>query len=1007
MLCALGCGLHAAARADTFYVNSTSNAANTPNECANVPSTDIDPSGPGDTCTLRDALDAVTSAETAAPGGDNTISFIVCGPFVVSGTELPPVPANTEIDAGLVANASCSDTGPNGGSPNSGYANIEGSDGSGGSAGFPGLAFKGAGSFTSGGLIIGGFTNGIVLGPPGGDHIYYDGIGANPFEQGDLVPENTGNGIEVDAGSADDIIGSPGQASNDQDDIYGNGGWGVYLEPGSGPTTIGHNFIGTDTSGHMYGPGGDGYAGSPGDGTSDGNALGGVYVGDSSGDLIGGDTPCTYVGDSCNSNVIGNNGGPGVEIAKGASGATVAGNYIGMSLNFYNDPATDGDAPAVGTPGSVCPEPATASSPPITNIPCPLPNTGPGILDEGSDDTIGGGTAGAANLVSSNAGPGIELEGSHANVENNLIGMTFDGSAAQGNSAAGVLASDAAAAGSGSNRIAGNVIGGNTGPGIQLDQPGNTIVSNYVGTAADKSSPLPNSIGILARRSNESIGGAVAGGNVIAHNIGAGIAVVDAPGSSTPTTGVAIYRNSIFGNTGLGIDLGDDGVTPNHATSPSLGPNDWQNFPIITSASVANGQYSIHGTLDGVPDDYYSINVFGNSQCDPSGYGQGQTVVSGGTVSTDASGHANWVITGTGLAPGTVLSALAVSGFDQSTSEFGPCTSAAGGVDLAVSQTVHDGGKVIADEPVDLDIRISNKGSTGATGITVTDTVSQGETIASQPAGCPSPSGGSFTCTLGKLAAGSSEDVQVIVNPGSQPTLTNTVTAGADQVQTNANDNVSDFAAAVSANPGNPGPPGPITEPTPTFGHYVRLNREAGTVTATLPNGQSIQLKKFALVPVGTVVQATNGDARVTAGLPKGVLNPDVSSKGKAAHESYADFRYGRFVITQPRGRGGLVDAKMNEPLSGCTARALRTALASRHKPRKRRRLWGHAHGKFTITGNRGAATVHGTIWEVIDTCTTTTVIDYTDVVTVVGFGNTVPKHATLTPGHRVVLRAG
>jgi ferric-dicitrate binding protein FerR (iron transport regulator) len=43
----------------------------------------------------------------------------------------------------------------------------------------------------------------------------------------------------------------------------------------------------------------------------------------------------------------------------------------------------------------------------------------------------------------------------------------------------------------------------------------------------------------------------------------------------------------------------------------------------------------------------------------------------------------------------------------------------------------------------------------------------------------------------------------------------------------------------------------------------------------------------------------------------------------------------------------------------------------------------------------------------VIDTCTTTTVVVKQGIVAVTGFGHTTPKHATVTAGQRVILRAG
>ena len=46
-----------------------------------------------------------------------------------------------------------------------------------------------------------------------------------------------------------------------------------------------------------------------------------------------------------------------------------------------------------------------------------------------------------------------------------------------------------------------------------------------------------------------------------------------------------IRSNSIFGNGGLGIDLGTSGVTPNDPDDPDSGPNDLQNFPVLNPIS--------------------------------------------------------------------------------------------------------------------------------------------------------------------------------------------------------------------------------------------------------------------------------------------------------------------------------------------------------------------------------------------------------------------------------------
>ena len=998
--CALAFASTAAAR--TFYVNSTADAGTGAGNCATVTTSDL-PATRGDACTLPEAINAVTSA-----GGTNTIAFIVCGPYTIT-KQLANIPGGTTLDGTQVVNTDpgCYDTGSQ--SLNYGYANLEGSGtGPGGAATFPGLVFVGSGSSMLG-VVIGGFTDAIELGPPGDDQVYSSGIGSNPFEQGDLAPENTGNGVEVLSGSAGDTIGYTASDGDTyiQNDIYGNGGWGVYLDPGSGPTTVGHNFIGTDTTGHALGPGTETYTGGlPGNGPSDGNGAGGVYVGDANGDVIGGSVPCLYWSDACTSNVISNNGGPGVELAQGSSAATVASNYIGESLDFYY-------IPPAGQPQ----QPADGGA---------LPNNGPGVQDSGTGNLIGGAASSAGNQISGNSDGGVVLEGSQANVDNNLIGLNFAGTGATPNTGAGILATATGGVSLGDNRISGNVIGGNTGPGIQLDQAGNTIVGNAIGTAGDRSSPLANSIGILADSGPQTIGAPLSGANVIAHNTGAGIAVVDPPGAAVDTTDVGIFDNSIFGNGGLGIDLGDDGVTANHPLDSTPGPNGWQNFPVLTTASAANGQYSFTGTLDAAPSTYYTVYVFGNPACDPSGYGQGQTEINAGTVTTDSSGHANFVLTGQGVSAGTVLSATAVTG-SNSTSEFGPCLTVGAGVDLSVSQAVSGGAAVIADEAADVIIHVANGGPATATNVVVTDTLPQDGKLVSQPAGCPPASGGQFSCAIGDLAPGASQDLHILLEPGNVQTLTNSVKVTSDQVQTNDNNDTSLFAVAVKPNKDEPSGLYPIGAPPPTFGKYVLLSRESGHITATLPDGQVIQLKDFALVPVGTVVETTHGVARVTDALP-----------GKAKQTTYADFKYGRFKIAQARTKRGLLNAVMSGSLAGCSTKQLSThprggsagtgrsgtggsatgrsgpsggakiARAARHRP-KTRRLWGHDanNGDFTITGNRGAATVRGTTWEVIDTCTTTTVIVDKGVVDVAGIGNTKPKHATVRAGHRVVLRAG
>ena len=104
---------------------------------------------------------------------------------------------------------------------------------------------------------------------------------------------------------------------------------------------------------------------------------------------------------------------------------------------------------------------------------------------------------------------------------------------------------------------------------------------------------------------------------------------IETPGS----VGNAILSNSIFLNGALGIDLavpGDppNGVTPNDTLDPDPGPNHLQNYPDLTLASSnISTSTTILGTLNSTADTTFEIQFFSNVTADPSGYGQGQTLL--------------------------------------------------------------------------------------------------------------------------------------------------------------------------------------------------------------------------------------------------------------------------------------------------------------------------------------------------------------------------------------------
>src|SRR4030095_16245686 len=118
--------------------------------------------------------------------------------------------------------------------------------------------------------------------------------------------------------------------------------------------------------------------------------------------------------------------------------------------------------------------------------------------------------------------------------------------------------------------------------------------------------------------------------NRVLNNGGAGLVLLNA-------SGTAISQNSFSSNggasavSGLAIDLDPNtrdpnslgtpnGVTLNDANDADTGPNGLLNFPVITSAMIANGQLA----LAGYARPGSAIELYG-AQPDPTGFGEGQT----------------------------------------------------------------------------------------------------------------------------------------------------------------------------------------------------------------------------------------------------------------------------------------------------------------------------------------------------------------------------------------------
>ncbi len=325
-------------------------------------------------------------------------------------------------------------------------------------------------------------------------------------------------------------------------------------------------------------------------------------------------------------------------------------------------------------------------------------NAGDGIRIESSGGIDVGGTAVAdRNVVSGNGGHGIHLIGSTAGaantVEGNYVGVDAAGTAGVPNAIDGI-----AVDGSNGNTIggtapgAGNLSSGNTDMGISLfsGSSGNVVQGNRAGTNAAGTSPgIPNGFeGIrIDGAPGNTIGAAPTGdvppgaGNEVAYNGRTGIAVY--PGS----TADSIRGNQVHDNGELGIDLSlavasanthADGVTPNDAGDTDTGPNNLQNFPVLSSALYDGASTEITGTLAGATGTY-TLDFYASPTCDPSGNGEGAVWLGWGTAVVGASPAA--IDTGAGITgPVSVGEAITATATDANgnTSEFSPCVVATG-----------------------------------------------------------------------------------------------------------------------------------------------------------------------------------------------------------------------------------------------------------------------------------------------------------------------------------------
>jgi len=356
-----------------------------------------------------------------------------------------------------------------------------------------------------------------------------------------------------------------------------------------------------------------------------------------------------------------------------------------------------------------------------------------GILVTTSSNTIGGSAATQRNVISGNTWRAILVDntgGAAASnvIQGNYVGTDATGTTAIANNIGIYLYQSPNNVIGGTGVGQGNVTSGNTSFGIYLvysGANGNLVQGNTIGLNASRSGPVPNgSSGIEFcctgnGGTGNTIGGTVAGAaNVISSNTGVGILMRGG-------TGNGILGNSIYGNGGIGIDLGADGVTPNDGAKPAGQPNLQMDFAVFTSVLLSGTTLTVTGYVGSAAGQSLfagaRVEIF-KSDNDPSGYGEGQAYL--GFVTADASGNINGSITGVaGLSVGNKITGTATDA-SNNTSEFGAnVTVAAPAPSMNLAESVTPSGTQPPGTDLAYTSTFTNAGTGAAQSVVITDPI--------------------------------------------------------------------------------------------------------------------------------------------------------------------------------------------------------------------------------------------------------------------------------------------
>jgi uncharacterized repeat protein (TIGR01451 family) len=308
-----------------------------------------------------------------------------------------------------------------------------------------------------------------------------------------------------------------------------------------------------------------------------------------------------------------------------------------------------------------------------------------------------------------------------------------------------------------------NLISANLQSGIRVVQTGSSsvVAGNLIGVAQNLAALGNLGSGVvLDGASSVAVGGvAAANGNIIAHNGGVGVSVRGGG------VGNAVLSNAIFLNAGLGIDLGDDGVTANDSLDADEGPNGLINYPFLTGITYNGESTTVEGFYSGARNLPVRIQLFSTgAQIDPSGYGSGAEFLAQSLVTTDAFGVANFSITIAGIIPdGQAFTSTATSMVDG-TSEFSAVIAPKADLGVVLSA---DAEAVFVGSSLTYTIEVTNHGPAPIGRVEVRDVLPANVSLLEVNAGelAWTLENGTVSAVIENLASGQSVTFSLIVSP--------------------------------------------------------------------------------------------------------------------------------------------------------------------------------------------------------------------------------------------------